>query len=60
MPQLQNFIKRDPECYQEEFQSQFEYYLGRKAIFSDCPANKDTEFYDMVMFIAQVSFPIFL
>uniref|UniRef100_A0A2P2I0T7 Protein SDA1 n=1 Tax=Hirondellea gigas TaxID=1518452 RepID=A0A2P2I0T7_9CRUS len=55
LPHLQNFIKRDPESYREEFESQFVYYVDALEIFKLSPSNKDFKFYELVMFLAQVA-----
>lgn len=55
LPQLQNLVKRDPESYRDEFESQFVYYVDAKEIFKLSPATKDTKFYELVMFLAQVA-----
>ncbi|KAA0201355.1 hypothetical protein HAZT_HAZT001083 [Hyalella azteca] len=55
LPQLQNLIKRDPESYREEFESQYVFYVDTREIFKLSPASKDMKFYDLVMFLAQVA-----
>ncbi|KAF2353460.1 SDA1 domain [Trinorchestia longiramus] len=55
LPQLQNLIKRDPESYRDEFESQYAYYVDTREIFKLSPDSKDMKFYDLVMFLAQVA-----
>ena len=54
LPQLQNLIKRDPESYRDEFESQYVYYIDAKEIFKLTPTHKHNKFYELVMFLAQV------
>jgi protein SDA1 len=42
LPQLQNFVKRDPAAYKEEFLQQWNHYISIRQI-------------DLITFIAQVS-----
>ena len=55
LPQLQGFIKKDPESYRDDFEKQFENYKELKELFKRDPKKKMSDFYDIVMFIAHVS-----
>lgn len=56
---LQNKIKRDPQSYRGDFESQWLQYLNQRAIFMANPATNDDSssfsFKDLVEFIAHVS-----
>jgi len=54
LPQLQGFIKKDPESYRDDFEKQFENYKELKELFKRDPKKKMSDFYDIVMFIAHV------
>ena len=54
LPQLQNLIKRDPESYRDEFVEQMVLFSQAKVCFEYNPAEKDTKFCDLIMFLAQV------
>ncbi|KAJ3287922.1 Protein SDA1, partial [Borealophlyctis nickersoniae] len=55
LPQLQNFIKRDPGSYREEFLQQWRHYESALAIFNLKPDSEATEFGDLITFISHVS-----
>lgn len=54
LPQLQNLIKRDADSYFEEFERQYAVYQATRVIFEQNPTQYNDDFYQMVMFLAQV------
>lgn len=55
LPQLQNFIKRNPEAYREEFDKQYSYFLGTLEIFKVNPSEEDKRFTDLITLVSQVA-----
>jgi protein SDA1 len=55
LPQLQNFVKRDPAAYKEEFLQQWNHYISIRQIFEIYPDEQSEHFRDLITFIAQVS-----
>ncbi|GIY89881.1 protein SDA1 homolog [Caerostris darwini] len=53
--QLQNYIKRDPESYYEEFQIQHEHFKAMLKLLNLNAQEYQEDFADMVNFLAQVS-----
>ena len=55
LPQLQNLIRRDPESYRDDFETQFVYFTEARNIFELSPSEKYVEFCELIDFIAHVS-----
>jgi hypothetical protein len=55
LPQLQNFVKRDPAAYKEEFLQQWNHYISIRQIFEIYPGEQAEHFRELITFIAQVS-----
>lgn len=55
LPQLQNFIKRDPISYKQEFLQQWRHFESCFEIFQLKPDDQAQEFTDLVTFISHVS-----
>ena len=54
LPQLQNFIKRDPVSYKEEFIQQWRHFESSFEIFKLKPDTENQEFGELVTFISHV------
>ncbi len=54
LPQLQNFIKRDPESYREDFLRQLRHFQSNLEILKLNPSNEVQNFGDLVLFLAHV------
>lgn len=52
LPQLQNYIKKDPSAYEEEFRVQYRHYESVLQILMFNPAYFDKEFESLVMFLS--------
>lgn len=59
LPQLQNFMKRDPEAYGPEFDQQWSHFDSQMEMFKLKPQKPSSSFGEQVMFLAHVapSFP---
>ena len=55
LPQLQNYIKRDPISYKEEFLQQLQHFESSFEIFKLKPNSEAEEFGELVTFISHVS-----
>lgn len=53
LPQLQNFIKRDPASYKDDFLQQYTHFLSTLEVFQLAPGDMNKNLDDLVMFIAQ-------
>lgn len=53
LPQLQNFIKRDPASYKDDFLQQYTHFLSTLEVFQLAPDQMNKSLDDHVMFIAQ-------
>lgn len=53
LPQLQNFIKRDPASYKDDFLQQYTHFLSTLEVFQLAPDQMNKSLDDQVMFIAQ-------
>lgn len=54
LAQLQNLIKRDPDCYKEEFLQQWRHFQSNLEVFKLDPSQPSDAVSDVAMFIAQV------
>lgn len=54
LPQLQNFIKRDPQSYREEFLQQWQHFENNMAIFEQAPSEEQLEINDLIKFLSHV------
>lgn len=55
LPALQNFIKRDPISYKDDFLVQWRHYLAMRDVFTLKPDDEGHEFGELIGFIAQVA-----
>ncbi|RDD43610.1 Protein SDA1-like protein [Trichoplax sp. H2] len=53
--QLQNYIKRDPGSYRDEFTQQYRYYQSNLKIFQLQPSQPSKTMIELIMFISQVA-----
>jgi protein SDA1 len=60
LPQLQNLVKRDPQSYKDDFVQQYNHFLSTLEIFKLSPDKENKSLDELVMFLAQVSYLIFL
>ncbi|KAF4722221.1 Protein SDA1, partial [Perkinsus olseni] len=54
LPQLQNFIRRDPEAYMEDYRRQFEHFRSTAETLQLRPGRPQKSFNELTMFIAHV------
>ncbi|KAF4684379.1 Protein SDA1 [Perkinsus olseni] len=54
LPQLQNFIRRDPEAYIEDYRRQFEHFRSTAETLQLRPGRPQKSFNELTMFIAHV------
>lgn len=54
LPQLQYLLKKDPESYKDDFQTQYNSFQGMLEVFCGTPEQPNKKLEDMVMFVAQV------